>query len=193
MWSKLGYAYLDQQSPEARRRCVHPSAEGRAERSRFTLAGLVRAHHALGESKPAADALGRLEFVWSDAEPGLRWLTRRARDRREGRADRSLARPSSAATARPRSTQFGPAIWAPFAAPALDVTDPDRQAADARSVPRQERDPRRSTSAPAARTASSRSRISPSGPTNGRDSTPSSSPSARTSRSRTPSRRSCRR
>ena len=97
-------------------------------------------------------------------KPGLRWLTRRARDRGEGRADRSLARPSSAATGRRRSTQFGPAIWAPFAGAGARRHRRRRQAADARSVPRQERDSRRSISASAARTASSRSRICPSAP-----------------------------
>ena len=121
MWSRLGYAYLDQKSPK-----LAVDAFTRALKAvpndPFTLAGLVSAHHALGETKDAADALGRLEFVWSDAEPGLRWL-------REARATGVKATPIDRSPGKQRNyrraalDQFGPAIWAPFAAPALEVTD----------------------------------------------------------------------
>lgn len=121
MWSRLGYAYLDQKSPK-----LAVDAFTRAIKAvpndPFTLAGLVHAHHALGETKDAADALGRLEFVWSDAEPGLRWL-------REARATGVKAPPIDRSPGKQRNyrkaslDRFGPAIWSPFAAPPLDVTD----------------------------------------------------------------------
>jgi peroxiredoxin len=121
MWSKIGYAYLDQSSPT-----LAVDAFNRALKAvpsdGFSLAGLVRAHHALGDAKAAADALGRLEFVWRDAEAGLRWL-------RDARATGLNAAPIDRSPATQRSykktalTQFGPAIWTPFAAPALDVAD----------------------------------------------------------------------
>ncbi len=122
MWSRLGYAYLDQQSPK-----LAADAFARALKAvpndPFSLAGLVQAHHALGQGKQAADAMGRLEFVWSDAEPGLRWL-------RDARATGVKSTPVDRAPARQRSyrkatlEQYGPAIWSPFTAPALDVRDP---------------------------------------------------------------------
>jgi peroxiredoxin len=121
MWSRLGYAYLDQQSPK-----LATDAFARALKAvpndPFSLAGLVQAHHALGEDKQAADAMGRLEFVWSDAEAGLRWLhDARATGVKSPPIDRSPGeqRPYRKTTLE----QYGPAIWSPFAAPALDVTD----------------------------------------------------------------------
>jgi peroxiredoxin len=121
MWSKLGYAYLDQQSPklavEAFTRALKAvPSDG------FSLAGLVLAHHALGENKLASDAMGRLAFVWSDAEPGLRWLeAARATGVMSPPLDRS---PGPQRNYRKTALeQFGPAIWTPFAAPTLDVTD----------------------------------------------------------------------
>ena len=122
MWSKLGYAYLDQQSPK-----LAADAFARALKAvpndPFALAGLVRAHHGLGENKLASDAMGRLAFVWSDAEPGLRWMdAARATGVSSSPIDRSPARQRS--YRKTTLDQFGPAIWAPFAAPALEVTDP---------------------------------------------------------------------
>lgn len=121
MWSKIGYAYLDQASPK-----LAVDAFTRALKAvpndPFALAGLVRAHHALGDTKAATDALGRLEYVWSDAEADVRWL-------RDARATGLKAAPIDRSPAKQRNyaktilTQFGPAMWSPFAAPALDVTD----------------------------------------------------------------------
>ena len=121
MWAKLGYAYLNQQSPK-----LAVDAFTRALKAvpndGFALAGLVLAHHTMGENKLASDALGRLEFVWSDAEPGLRWLTAaRATGVKSPPIDRS-PRPQRSYR-KTALDQFGPAIWTPFAAPALDVTD----------------------------------------------------------------------
>lgn len=122
MWAKLGYAYLDQQSPKLAVDAFNRAIKA-VPNDAFTLAGLVRAHHALGDGKAAADALGRLEFVWSGAEPELKWL-------RDARATGITADPIDRSPAKQRSyrkttlDQFGPAIWAPFAAPPLEVSDP---------------------------------------------------------------------
>ena len=40
----------------------------------FALAGLVQAHHAQGDLVKAAEYYGRLLYVWSDADPDLRWM-----------------------------------------------------------------------------------------------------------------------
>jgi peroxiredoxin/tetratricopeptide (TPR) repeat protein len=122
MWAKLGYTYLDQQSAKLAVEAFNRALKA-VPNDGFALAGLVRAHHALGENKLASDAMGRLEFVWSDAEPGLRWLT-------EARATGIKGAPIDRSPAKQRSYRktaldgFGPAIWTPFAAPTLEVTDP---------------------------------------------------------------------
>ena len=122
VWSRLGYAYLDQQSPKLAVEAFTRALKA-LPNDGVTLAGLVRAHHALGENKLASDAMGRLEHVWSDAEPGLRWLVdARATGVKSPPIDRSPARQRS--YRKTTLDQFGPAIWTPFAAPALDVVDP---------------------------------------------------------------------
>ena len=105
--------------PEAGGRRVQPRAQGRAERSVRARRARARASRAR-RRRGRRDAMGRLEFVWSDAEPGLRWLT-------EARATGIKAAPIDRSPVTQRNyrrttlEQFGPAIWTPFAAPALDV------------------------------------------------------------------------
>jgi peroxiredoxin/tetratricopeptide (TPR) repeat protein len=122
MWAKLGYAYLDQQSPKLAIDAFTRALKA-VPNDGFSLAGLVQAHHAIGENKQASDAMGRLEHVWGDAEPGLRWLeAARATGIKSPPIDRSPAPQRSY-----RKTAldgFGPAVWQPFAAPTLEVTDP---------------------------------------------------------------------
>jgi peroxiredoxin/tetratricopeptide (TPR) repeat protein len=122
MWSKLGSAYLDQQSPKLAVEAFSRALKA-VPNDPFSLAGLVLAHHALGENKLASDAMGRLLFVWSDAEPGLRWL---AAARATGVTATPIDRSPGAQRSYRRTSldQFGPAVWTPFAAPALDVLDP---------------------------------------------------------------------
>jgi peroxiredoxin len=123
MWAKLGYAYLDQSSPKLAVDAFNRALKA-VPNDPFTLAGLVQAHHALGESSLAADALGRLEFVWSDAESGLRWLAAaRATGVKSPPIDRSPAKQRN--YRKTALDQIGPAIWMPFTAPTLDVLDPE--------------------------------------------------------------------
>lgn len=121
MWIKVGRAYLAEHSPKL---AIDAFEKGLAAvpNDPFALAGLVEAHHARGDKVAAADALGRLLFVWSDAEPGNRWLER-------ARSFGIAAAPLNKAPGQQRNyrrttlDQYGPAIWSPFAAPALDVRD----------------------------------------------------------------------
>jgi peroxiredoxin len=122
MWSKIGYAYLDARSPTLAVDAFTRALDA-VPNDPFTLAGLVQARAALGDRAAAVDALGRLEFVWSDAEDGNRWL-------RAARAAGIKAEPVDRAPGSQRNyrrtslTQFGPAIWSPLPAPALRVMDP---------------------------------------------------------------------
>jgi len=92
----------------------------------FTLAGLAAAHQALGETATAAKYYGRLLYVWSDADPNLRWMT-------EAQALGLHSAPVAETPAKERPydpavlARLGPSNWTPYAAPALDCIDADGQ------------------------------------------------------------------
>jgi len=119
MYSKLGYAYLSQNSPKLAADAFERALET-VRNDPFALAGLARARQALGDTKAATEALGRALYVWSDAEPGLRWL-----DEARSTGLRATAVDVSPGPQRNYRAmgldKFGPAIWQPFAAPALDA------------------------------------------------------------------------
>ena len=121
MYSKLGYAYLAQNSPKLAADAFERALET-VRNDPFALAGLARARQALGDGKAAAHALGRALHVWSDAEPGLRWL-----DEVRATGVRATAVDASAGPQRNYRAMgldsFGPAIWQPFASPALEARD----------------------------------------------------------------------
>ena len=121
IYSKLGYAYLAENSPKLAADAFD-RALATVRNDPFALAGLARARQALGDTKAASQALGRAMYVWSDAEPGLRWLD-------EAKAAGIRATPIDVSPGPQRNyrtmglDKFGPAIWQPFAAPALDARD----------------------------------------------------------------------
>ena len=121
MYAKLGYAYLDQSSPKLAVEAFDKALKA-VRNDPFALAGLIRARHALGDAKGAAEALGQLLHIWQDAEPGLRWLAAaRAIGVPAAPADRS---PGAQRNYRKTSLdKYGPAVWKPFGAPALDARD----------------------------------------------------------------------
>jgi peroxiredoxin len=121
IYAKLGYAYLEQSSPKLAVDAFEKALKA-VRNDPFTLAGLTRARQALGDNKAASEALAQLLHVWQDAEPGLRWLQEaRKIGIQATAADRS---PGSQRNYRRTSLEkYGPAIWQPFAAPALDVRD----------------------------------------------------------------------
>lgn len=90
----------------------------------FALSGLARALHALGKTKEAGQAYGRLLHVWSGAEPELRWL-------RDARALGLASQPIEASAGEQRVygevdlSAIGPIRWQPHAAPELEVFDPE--------------------------------------------------------------------
>lgn len=88
----------------------------------FTLAGLALAYHAAGNREKATEYAGRLEYVWSKADPGLRWLTE---VRNLGLSAKPLATtPEPERVYEPQKLdRIGPMNWQPFAAPSLEVRD----------------------------------------------------------------------
>lgn len=90
----------------------------------FALSGLARARFALGDDEAASRAFGRLRFVWSDADPRLRWLE----DTYELGLEADPIDDSPRTQRRYASenlASFGPGVWEPYPAPKLDALDPD--------------------------------------------------------------------
>jgi peroxiredoxin len=123
VWSRLGRAFLDHASPALAVTAFTRALE-HVRNDPFALAGLAEAHHALGRTADAAEAYGRLLSTWSDAEPGIKVFERAKKlGIKAAPIDRS---PASQRNYRKTSLdQYGPAIWRPFTAPELAVTDPD--------------------------------------------------------------------
>ncbi len=123
LWNGVGEAYLAHRSP-----ALAISAFGKAlkitRNDGFALSGLVRAHHALGETAQAQERLAQLLYVWSDADRGLRPLEKAL-------ATGLMAKPKGSVPAPERSyattslAKFGPNRWEPYAAPLLDARDTD--------------------------------------------------------------------
>lgn len=90
----------------------------------FPIAGLAMAHFKLGEREKAREYAGRLEYVWSSADRGLRWL-------KEVRALKLDADPIGVTPAKERPyrpselDKLGPSNWQPFSAPGLTCKDVD--------------------------------------------------------------------
>ena len=91
----------------------------------MALSGLAQSHAALGDRAKATDYYARLLHVWSDADPGLRWM----------QAAKSLGLNATPKDVSPRQQRryksqrldsFGPARWEPFVAPKLEALDSKR-------------------------------------------------------------------
>ena len=73
LYNTLGRAYLDQKTPSLAVAAFEKSLTI-VRNDGFALAGLVEAYNAVGDKRKATEAYARLLHVWSDAEPGLKWL-----------------------------------------------------------------------------------------------------------------------
>ncbi len=102
----------------------------------FSLFGLARAHLALGDRESAAKYFGRVFYVWSNAEPGLKW--NKGADAfglalaslgKGARATKLTVQPiaETPAPERPYTPEtlasLGPLNWEPYAAPKLEGVD----------------------------------------------------------------------
>jgi peroxiredoxin len=88
----------------------------------FALAGLAQAHAALGDREKAGQYAGRLLYVWSGADPTLKW--RQAVDALGLNAKPLAQTPAPERPYRPETlASLGPSNWEPFPAPKLDCLD----------------------------------------------------------------------
>jgi peroxiredoxin/tetratricopeptide (TPR) repeat protein len=119
----LGEAYLDRGAPELAAACFERTLET-VTNDGFALSGLVDAYARLGEREKATEAWGRLIFVWSDADAGLRWMERaEAYGLQSDPIDQSPKEQRNYASQ--VLTAMGPQTWKPYAAPELEALDPD--------------------------------------------------------------------
>lgn len=121
LYTVLGERHLDLGASRLAIECFEKSLDV-CPNDAFALSGLARAQYAAGDIEGANRAFGRLRYVWSDAEPGLRWMDdalalglnsppiddspRAQRNYREQTLD-----------------ELGPEVWRPYAAPTLSATD----------------------------------------------------------------------
>lgn len=88
----------------------------------FSLSGLALAHFASGNREQATLYAGRLSYVWSQADPNLKWLED---VKKLGLTTKPVAQtPRPERIYRPKDLDtIGPMNWQPFQAPNLQVID----------------------------------------------------------------------
>ena len=88
----------------------------------FSLSGLACAYHASGDIENARKAASQFYYVWSGADPNLKWT-------KQVDALNLAAKPTADVPSPERRyvpaelASFGPSNWQPFQAPQLDVKD----------------------------------------------------------------------
>ncbi len=121
LYNTLGRAYLAQKSASLAVAAFEKTLT-LVRNDGFALSGLAEAYALQEEKEKARDAISRLLYVWSDAEPGLKWLER-------ARLLVADAKPRDSSPAPQRNykqitlDQFGPNVWQPYDAPRLEALD----------------------------------------------------------------------
>jgi peroxiredoxin len=122
----LGRAYLEHKSATLAVDAFNKALE-LTRNDLFALAGLVEAHHALGNRKEAEDALGRMLYLVNGGDRGLKLV-----ERVQATGVKAKPRDISPGSQRDYKTisleRFGPAAWEPYAAPELSVVDHEGKA-----------------------------------------------------------------
>jgi peroxiredoxin len=123
LYNTLGRAYLDQKTPSLAVAAFEKSLTI-VRNDGFALSGLVEAHNALGDKARATEAYARLLYIWSDAEPGLRWM-------QQAKTIGLKAQPKDVSPGPQRNykqttlDQLGPSVWEQFDAPELNAVSTD--------------------------------------------------------------------
>ncbi len=121
LYNVVGEAYLKMKTPGLAVQAFEKALDA-VRNDPFALSGLAQAHFALGEKDKAAEYYGRLLFVWSDADPGLRWME-------SAKALGLTAEPKDVSPAPQRNYRktnldhLGPAAWEPYDSPELKALD----------------------------------------------------------------------
>jgi peroxiredoxin len=123
LYNALGRAYLDAKSPELAAQAFEKALK-LTRNDIFALSGLVQARHALGNTKGASEAMSALLFTASGADRGIKPLELARATGVQAVAKDSSPRPQRRYDEAPL-TRYGPNVWEPFPAPALDAIDSD--------------------------------------------------------------------
>lgn len=119
----LGDHYLGQKNNKLAIDCYERALKNEPNDG-FSLSGLARAHFADGNRSQAAIYAGRLAYVWSQADPNLKWFDA---VQKLGLAAKPIGEtPRKERQYRPKDLDsIGPMNWQPFQAPDLRVVDRD--------------------------------------------------------------------
>ena len=99
-------------------------ALGKEKNDGFTLSGLAKAYHAIGDLDNAKKYAAKFYYVWSGADPNLKWT--KQVDALNLGVQPSADVPSPERKYVPAElASFGPSNWQPFAAPKLECRDKD--------------------------------------------------------------------
>lgn len=105
---------------------TYKRALGKEKCDAFSYAGLASAYAALGDTENAKKYAGYFKYVWSDADPGLKWSKQVDSLRLDVNAVPPPDLPASERRYRPEELgSYGPANWEPFAAPLLQCRNKD--------------------------------------------------------------------
>jgi peroxiredoxin len=121
LYNTLGRAYLKHKSPALAAAAFEKTLE-LVRNDGFALSGLAESYSAMGEKEKARDAYGRLLFVWSDADAGLKFME-------QARALGLQAAPKDTSPGQQRNYKrttldhLGPNVWEPYPAPQLNALD----------------------------------------------------------------------
>ena len=93
----------------------------------FSLSGLARAYHALGDLENAKKYAGHFYYVWSGADPNLKWTKQVDALNLDVKPTADVPSPERRYVPAELAS-YGPSNWQPFAAPQLNVLDKDGRA-----------------------------------------------------------------
>jgi peroxiredoxin len=125
LYTVLGESYLQRESAGMAVSCFRKTLEVNPNDA-FALSGLARALESVGDRDGAAEALGKLRAVWSDAEAGLRWMNE-LRDLQVSVPALDDSPRRQRAYRDQTLDELGPQTWRPYAAPSLDALDSGRE------------------------------------------------------------------
>jgi peroxiredoxin/tetratricopeptide (TPR) repeat protein len=123
LYVSLGREYLGAKSPELAAQSFE-KALTLTRNDIFSLSGLVQAYSAIGDRKKAEEAMSRLLFAASGADPQLAAIER-ARATGVQATPRDTSPAAQRVYAKASLERFGPAVWEPYESPKLEAMDPE--------------------------------------------------------------------
>ena len=128
LYNALGWEYLARNSHELAALAFEKTLKT-IRSDGFALAGLVEAYVGMGEQNKAQEAYSHLLDVWSEADPGLKWLLSAKTAAEQAGLDPVPKRvsPPQRRYNPTKLSSIGPNEWRPNPAPKLEVLDFERK------------------------------------------------------------------